>query len=209
MSDAYVVYGTDTSVGKTVVAGAIAASWHAEGHKVAMLKPIQTGAGEDDDAATINQLVGATIAQTGLRFQQAVAPSVAAELEGQRIDPGEVIAWTRARILTDGKSLVETAGGCAVEICPGYDMADLGRDLGLPAILVCRAGLGTLNHTVLSVEHLRDRGVAVSGLVVNGTSQDPDIAERTNPTELERLTGVPIVGTLPKLASVQGAILSL
>ena len=85
-------------------------------------------------------------------------------------------------------------------LAPGYDMTDLGRDLGLAAVVVCRPGLGTLNHSVLTVEHLRAAGVEVAGLVVCGMpSGGGGEAERTNLTELPRLTGAKVVGVVPSL----------
>ncbi|MEA2645894.1 MAG: dethiobiotin synthetase [Chloroflexota bacterium] len=191
------VYGTDTGVGKTVVtAGLVAAALDA-GLTVRALKPVQTGAAEDDDGAEVNRLAGAEVARTGWRLRDPLAPAVAARREGRRLSPKAVVAWVERAAAEADVALVETAGGVAVEITRGWDMAALGAALGYPALLVCRPGLGTLNHTLLSVEHLRAAGVVVVGLVVSGAVPAPGLAEATNLAELPRLTRTPLVAVVP------------
>jgi dethiobiotin synthetase len=198
------VYGTGTAVGKTVVTAALAAVALEQGVVTRVLKPVQTGAGDDDDAATVDALVGAAISRTGWRLSQPLAPAVAARLEGRRLQPDRIVAWVR-RHVGAGPTLVETAGGSAVEIVEGYDMAALGADLGYPGIVVCRPGLGTLNHTLLTVEHLRRRRAGMWGLVVNGMPRAPGVAELTNLEELPRLTGLPVLAVLPHMSRATGA----
>lgn len=221
MSRRIAVLGTDTGVGKTVVTAALAALALAAGRPVRVLKPVQTGAGEDDDAREVDRLVGPAISRTGWRLDAPLAPVVAARLEGVRLEPSAVVAWIAANA-ADGSgaedppgeappgaiataaaanpplTLIETAGGCAVEIAEGFDMAALARRCWASGVLVCRPGLGTLNHTVLSVEHLRRAGVDVLGLVINGFPADPGQSELTNPAEMERLTGLRVLGALPR-----------
>ena len=195
-TETWLVYGTDTGVGKTVVAAAIAALAASGGLEARALKPIQTGADSDDDAAEIARLSGAA-AEAGWRLRHPLAPAVAARLEGSVLNPDDVVSWVRARSAGAGVAVVETAGGVAVEIAEGFDMAALGGALGFRAVLVCRPGLGTLNHTLLSVEHLRRAGVDLRGLVLSGLSSPLDLSQATNPVELERLTGLPLLGALP------------
>jgi dethiobiotin synthetase len=199
VNQASVVFGTDTGVGKTVATAVLAAAAIARGHDVRVLKPVQTGAEADDDAAEINRLVGARIAHTGWRLSAPLAPAVAARLEDRRLDPGQIREWIEAQALRCDVLYVETAGGVAVEIVEGYDMARLGADLGYPAVIVCRPGLGTLNHTVLTVEHLRAAGMELTGLVVCGEFNPDDISHTTNPAELQRLTSLPIIARVPWL----------
>ena len=182
-------------MGKTVVSAALAAIVLERREPVRVLKPVQTGAGTDDDAGLVNRLVGADVALTGWRFDLPAAPAVAARLEGARLVPAELCSWVLAHAGT-GTAIVETAGGVAVELSEGYDMADLAAWLGVGVVLVCRAGLGTLNHTVLSVEHLRARRADILGLVLSDPGGEPDPSQETNPAELRRLTGLPILGTL-------------
>jgi dethiobiotin synthase len=192
---AFVICGTDTGVGKTIVAAGIAACALGAGRSVTVLKPVQTGADTDDDAATTDRLVGATVAATGWRLRLPLAPAVAARLEKQRLSAAEVVRWVEANSDTD-VVVVETAGGVAVELEEGFDMAALAARLDMSTVLVCRAGLGTLNHTLLSVNHLQRAGGRVMGLVLTNPSGAIDISGATNPLELERLARVSIAGAL-------------
>jgi dethiobiotin synthetase len=188
------VTGTDTGVGKTYVTAALAAACVRNGRRIAVLKAAQTG--PDDDAAWIRERVPGVVVRTVLRYDAAVAPVVAARLEG-RPDPslGAIVAAAaELRVGTDG-ILVEGSGGLLVPINERETFADLALALGLPLLIVARPGLGTLNHTALTVEVARSRGVAVAGLIVCGTSAEPDVAERTNLAELQRIA--PLLGTVP------------
>lgn len=196
----YAVVGTDTGVGKTLVAAALAAAGLAQGKVVTVLKPVQTGADTDNDAAEVNRLLGADVAQTLERLRAPLAPSVAARLEERTLQPAQLVAWIDTHSSAADLVIVETAGGCAVEIVEDFDMADLCRESGLDSILVCRPGLGTLNHTLLSVEHLRTKGVDFAGFVICGFADTPGIDELTNPAELERLTGCELVGVVPDVS---------
>jgi dethiobiotin synthetase len=196
------ICGTDTGAGKTISAAAIARTAIAAGRTVGVLKPLQTG--DDDDGAEVDRLCGREVARTGRRLAAPLAPAVAARLEGVRLEPPAIVAWVRAEATAD-TVVVETAGGSAVEVTEGYDMAALASDLGFPVLITCRAGLGTLNHTLLTAEHLRRRGATVAGLVVCGYPAEPGLAESTNLRELPRLTGLPIVGVIPVLEQVSPA----
>ena len=188
------VTGTDTGVGKTYVTAALAAACLRDGRRVAVLKAAQTG--PDDDAAWIAARVPGITVRTALRYEAAVAPAVAARLEGAP-EPGLDRIVAAARDLRAGSDglLVEGSGGLLVPINERETFAELALALGLPLLIVARPGLGTLNHTALTVEVARARGLAVAGVVVCGTSADPDIAERTNLIELGRIA--PVLGALP------------
>jgi dethiobiotin synthetase len=188
------VTGTDTGVGKTYVTAALAAACAGSGRRVAVLKAAQTG--DDDDAAWIAKRVPGIAVRTALRYDAPVAPVVAARLEGAPEPSLEpiVAAARELRASTDG-ILVEGSGGLLVPISRRETFADLALALDLPLLIVARPGLGTLNHTALTVEVARARGIDVAGVVVCGTSADPGIAERTNLDELRRIA--PLLGTLP------------
>jgi dethiobiotin synthetase len=188
------VTGTDTGVGKTYVTAALAAACAASGRRVAVLKAAQTG--DDDDAAWIAARVPGIAVRTALRYAAPVAPVVAARLEGAPEPSLEpiVTAARELRASADG-ILVEGSGGLLVPISERETFADLALALGLPVLIVARPGLGTLNHTALTVEVARARGIGVAGVVVCGTNADPDVAERTNLDELRRIA--PLLGTLP------------
>jgi dethiobiotin synthetase len=188
------VTGTDTGVGKTWVTAALAAACTQGGLRVAVLKAAQTG--PDDDAAWIAARVPGITVGTALRYEAAVAPAVAARLEGARepsLEP--IVAAARdLRASADGL-IVEGSGGLLVPISESETFADLALALGLPLVIVARPGLGTLNHTALTVAVAQARGITVAGVIVCGTSAEPDIAERTNLTELRRIA--PLLGALP------------
>lgn len=144
----FTIYGTDTGVGKTVVAAAMARAALDSGLSVRVLKPVQTGSGEDDDATEVDRLCGARVARTGWRLTAPLAPSVAARMEDVRLKPAEIVEWTLAESVGADIVIVETAGGSAVQLDGEYDMAELAADLGYPVVVACRPGLGTLNHTL-------------------------------------------------------------
>ena len=188
------VTGTDTGVGKTYVTAALAAACFQSGRGVAVLKAAQTG--PDDDAAWIGARVPGIVVRTALRYEAAVAPAVAARLEGApepSLEP--IVAAARELRAEAGAILVEGSGGLLVPINDRETFADLALALDLPLAIVARPGLGTLNHTALTVEVARARGIALAGVIVCGTSADPDVAERTNLTELRRIA--PLLAALP------------
>jgi dethiobiotin synthetase len=189
------ITGTDTGVGKTYVTAALAAACIQSGRGVAVLKAAQTGLPDDDAAWIAARLPGITV-RTALRYQAAVAPAVAARLEGAPEPSLEaIVAAARELRAEAGAILVEGSGGLLVPINDRETFADLALALDLPIAIVARPGLGTLNHTALTVEVARARGIAVAGVIVCGTSADPDVAERTNLTELRRIA--PLLGALP------------
>jgi dethiobiotin synthetase len=188
------VTGTDTGVGKTYVTAALAAACLRSGRDVAVLKAAQTG--PDDDAGWIAERVPGVVVRTALRFEAAVAPSVAARLEAApepSLEP--IVAAARELREAAGAILVEGSGGLLVPINERETFADLALALDLPLLIVARPGLGTLNHTALTVEVAQARGIEVAGVIVCGTSADPDIAERTNLSELQRIA--PLLGAVP------------
>jgi dethiobiotin synthetase len=188
------VTGTDTGVGKTWVTAALATACVAGGRRVAVLKAAQTG--DEDDAAWVGARVPGITVQTALRYEAAVAPSVAARLAGAPEPSLEpiVAAARELRASSDG-ILVEGSGGLLVPINDRETFADLALALELPLLIVARPGLGTLNHTALTVAVARMRGLAVAGVIVCGTTAAPDVAERTNMDELRRIA--PVLGVIP------------
>jgi dethiobiotin synthetase len=196
------VMGTDTGVGKTVVTAAIGLAARARGRRPAVLKPAQTG----DDAAIVGDaefvagLIGLDEPPEAIcpyRLRAPLAPAAAAGIEGRRLDPQVV-----ARAYDDLASrhdlvLVEAAGGALVPFSDGVDMAGLAVLLGLPVVVAARPGLGTLNHTLLTLEALHRRGLTVLGVVISGYPAEPGLDALTNPPALARLTPVPLLGVIP------------
>lgn len=196
------VMGTDTGVGKTVVTAAIALAARAQGRTVAPLKPAQTG---DDgtlpgDAGFVARALGLHERPSRLcpyRLRAALAPAVAAQIEGVRLDPAAVVRAYADLSASYDLVLVEAAGGALVPFSDGVDMAGLAIALGLPVVLVIRPGLGTLNHTLLTLEALHRRGLTVLGTVICGYPPDPGLDAVTNPQVLARISPVPLLGVIP------------
>lgn len=196
--------GTDTGVGKTVVTAAIASLFVGLGRRVGVYKPIQTGIEADGsgDLSFIRAVVGNRRflrTDSAYNLKAALAPAVAARLEDANIVKERLIGGYGDLASATDMVLVEGAGGLLVPIDDGYLMADLARDLGLSIVVVTRPGLGTINHTVLTVEAARRRGLVVAGLVICDFPSIPDIAARTNPAVLVRSATVPLLGAIPHL----------
>jgi dethiobiotin synthetase len=196
-----VVTGTDTDVGKTVVTAALAALARARGARVAVVKPVQTGVrgGEPGDLDEVKRLSGVDDVYEWARFSDPLAPATAARRAG--VTPPTVTGFAeRIHGLADRDLvLVEGAGGLLV--CfdeAGATIADLASLLGAPAIVVTRAGLGTLNHTALTCEALDARGVRCLGVIIGAWPARPDLAARCNLDDLVRYAGVPLLGRLPE-----------
>lgn len=196
----WTVVGTDTGVGKTVVTAAVAANFSAAGRQVAVAKTVQTG--PNDDTAEVNRLVGRPVGRQGWRLARPLDPYLAARLGGDRLFPGEVVEWTLRALTGVDIGLIDTTGGCATEINEGFNNSDLAQAVGLPVLVVCRPGAGTLNHALLTCDHLRERHADITGLVVSRMPRQPSIVEAANMAELERLTRYPIVGVIPDIVSV-------
>jgi dethiobiotin synthetase len=192
-----VVTGTGTDVGKTVVTAAVAAL--APG-RVAVLKPAQTGVGphEPGDLAEVARLVPGVTTRELARYADPLAPATAARRAGRPAVRPEA-ATSAALELADDHDLVlvEGAGGIAVRFDDdGGTLADVAAKLGAPVLVVATAGLGTLNHTELTVAELRRRGLACPGVVVGAWPADPDLAARCNLVDLPVVTGVPLLGAV-------------
>ncbi len=197
------VTGTGTEVGKTVVAAAIARGAADRGLRVAVFKPAVSGI--EDDAAPDHELIrdAARSAQTDdeiapYRFYPPMSPHLAAEMAGIRIDPARLRSAARAAAGSGDYLVCEGVGGFLVPLTLGYLVRDFARDLGLPVVVAAGPGLGTINHTLLTVEAVRAVGLAVAAVVLTPWPDDPGEIERSNVVAIERLGGVPVL-TLPWL----------
>jgi dethiobiotin synthetase len=199
-----IITGTSTGVGKTVVTAAVAALAAAAGRRTAVVKVAQTGVhdgpGSDTpDLDTVTRLTGLTDTHELARFPDPLSPEAAARVSG--LPPADL---SRARAVIGRLAaerdlvLVEGAGGLLVRFDPaGRTIADLAAALDAPALVVTAAGLGTLNHTALTLEALRARKVRLAGVVVGSWPRHPDLAERENLADLEVVAGAPLAGLLP------------
>lgn len=194
-----VVTGTSTEVGKTIVTAALAAT--AAG-SVVVVKPCQTGVatGEPTDAAVVHALTGVDV-ETFIELPEPLAPDTAARRAGVALPTVEEHA-ARIRSLADRYDvvIVEGAGGLLVRLdLKEQTLLDLALELSdhaVEVVVVCSAGLGTLNHAELTVDVLRDC-VDVAGLVIGSWPADPGLAEQCNLADLPRVTGLPLLGVVP------------
>jgi dethiobiotin synthetase len=189
----YFVTATDTGVGKTFVTAALAASLRARGRDVAVFKPVQSGAAADDPSGDA-VLLGADCVYA---FSAPLAPLVAARAGGRTIELEPILARAGELAREHDLLLVEGAGGLLVPLADDLDLADLAAALGLPLVIVARAGLGTVNHTLLTIEAARTRGLDVAGVVLNGKG-DESTAE--NAALIEERSGVRVLAQVPRLA---------
>ncbi|TCK26865.1 dethiobiotin synthase [Pseudonocardia endophytica] len=191
------VTGTDTDVGKTITTAALAAALVADGRSVAVYKPVQAGTGEhgDGDVDTVRRLADVTVAE-GVRLPEPMAPVAAATRAGVALPPARAHLDRIAELAAHHDDvLVEGAGGVLVHLDhDATTLADLAE--GAEAVVVCRSGLGTLNHTDLVLEALARRDVAVAGLVIGSWPAAPSEIDLDNRVELARRA--PLLGAIPE-----------
>ncbi|MFT2020496.1 dethiobiotin synthase [Streptomyces sp. 796.1] len=198
-----IVTGTDTEIGKTVTTAAVAAVALAQGRRVAVLKPAQTGVAPDEpgDVAEVRRLAGDAVTGSELaRFPDPLAPATAARRAGRApVRPREVERAARALATTHDLVLIEGAGGLLVRFDEaGSTLADVAQLLDAPVLVVARAGLGTLNAAALTAEALRTRGLRCLGIVFGSFPPEPDLATRCNLADMPEVTDAPLIGAIPE-----------
>jgi dethiobiotin synthase len=185
------VTGTDTGVGKTAVSAALLVRYRARALRY--WKPIQTGIEQDDDTEEAVRLAGAPrqhAFECGVRLPRPVSPHLAAQLAGMTIDIAPLVAAASAQ--PEGRWIVEGAGGALVPVNERETMVDLMTALRLPVIVAARSTLGTINHTLLTVDLLRRRAIEIAGVVMVG---HPDADNRA---AIEHYGGIAVVGEMPR-----------
>jgi dethiobiotin synthetase len=196
-----VVSGTGTEVGKTVVTAAVAALAVARGERVAVVKPAQTGElpGQTGDLEAVRRLSGVSLTRELARFPDPLSPAAAARTADQPpLDLAEVAVVVKQLAASVDLVLVEGAGGLLVRYDPaGATIADLAAMLSAPVLVVVSPGLGTLNHTALTLEALGARRLSPAGVVIGSWPSRPGLAERANLTDLAIIAGRPLAGALP------------
>ncbi len=205
------VVGTDTGVGKTVVAAGLTLALRNRGIRVGVMKPIATGClGHVGQLVSIDAayLMEAALMDTPalvspVRYRNPVAPSIAALVEKVEVNIDSIVDAYKQLQKEFDFIVVEGIGGVLVPIKENYFMSNLVEALDLPALIVTSSKLGTINHTLLSVEALLVRGIEIAGIIMNGvTATNISLAEVTNPKTVADLSGQPFLGTLPKLMDV-------
>jgi dethiobiotin synthetase len=194
-----VITGTSTEVGKTITTAALAAAVMAAGNDVAVCKPAQTGVGADEpgDIAEVVRLAGVRTTAECVRYRDPLAPERAARNEGaQPVRLSDIVAAVEGLAGHD-LTLIEGAGGVMVRLAPGLTILDVAAAVGAPVLVVAAPGLGSLNHTELTVRAITGAGLECAGIVIGSWPAEPDLAELSNLEDLPQVTGVPIVGRLP------------
>ncbi|MEI6608560.1 MAG: dethiobiotin synthase [Deltaproteobacteria bacterium] len=210
MSKGIFIIGTDTEVGKTVVSAGLMHLLLGNKHKAAYFKPVASGevllngSSQSTDASFVKAVSGFAEDpknMTPFSFKNAVAPHFAARLEGRSIDLA-VIQNTLQYLKNSYEMIIaEGAGGLAVPLNDqGFMQYDLIRELGFPCLLVCRTGLGTINHTLLTLRFAKSAGLAIKGIVMNGDRQTE--AETDNIETVKKLSGIAAIFTIPALTGL-------
>ncbi len=207
MTKGYFITGTDTGVGKTLVAGGLAALYKKQGLNVGVMKPVATGCKRvnnrliSDDAVFLKSLSEAEDEYeliNPVSLEQPLAPTVAARLSNTKIDTDKINTAFDTLCERHEYMIVEGIGGLLVPIDEYYFVVDMAEEMELPVIVVCRPTLGTINHTLLTVSYARQHGLEVKGIIVNESTEQCDaILKKTNTDEIKRLTELPIIGTIP------------
>jgi dethiobiotin synthetase len=197
VADGVFVTGTGTEVGKTVVAAVIARTLAAEGKRVAVFKPAVTGLDEgvETDHALLRRASGSSQSDDEIapyRYGPPASPHLAAALAGEEIDPQRLRQTARAAAKSADVIVCEGVGGLLVPLSPTYLVRDLAADLGYPLVVVASPGLGTINHTLLTLEAARTAGLEVATVILNPWPDSPSKIERNNHETIASLGDTPI-----------------
>ncbi len=202
------ITGTDTGVGKTVVAATLAYALRQRHIDFSYVKPVESGIASREylekksDAALVKKAGALSEPLTEIvpfTFREPLAPLLAARREGVNLSGKELSECIKSRIKPSKLTLVEGAGGILAPLCPNYLVIDLIKDLQLPVLVVCRTSLGAINHTMLTLDRLRQEKIEPVGIIANHTTATPDIAEETFIKQLTEFDPVTILGELPFL----------
>lgn len=194
------VTGTDTGVGKTIATAVLGLLLKDKGWRVGVMKPVQCAG---DDAAFLKKVlcIDEPLEIINPYFaDEPLSPHLAFARAKTKITPHKIIDAVKGMAGRYDLVLIEGAGGLLVPLTPDYSVLDLVHDLNAEMVVVSRLGLGTINHTLLTIEQARSRGIDVKGVVFSDvTGNAHGVPEQTNPPEIEKLSGVPVLGIIPRL----------
>ena len=212
MTSGIFIAGTDTGIGKTIIAGGIAAALKSRGIDIGVMKPFETGISKLNgkwklqDGAFLKKSAGVKDPDeliTPFCFEKSLAPYVAANLENVQIDLNKVHQAFNELSSRHSLVVVEGAGGLIVPIKKKYFYANLARDLNLSVIIVVRPGLGSINHTLLTIKAAQSYDLKVIGIIFNNYNNcHYGTAEKTNPKAIEELSNIPVLGEMPFLSNL-------
>ncbi len=212
MPRGFFIAGTDTGVGKTILAGAMIKTLSFLGHRVGAMKPVESSCGREGgvlvpfDGMFLKQTAHMDEPLTLLTpccFESPLAPLAASETEKKEVDTLEIRRVFKDLSAKYRVMVVEGIGGLMVPVKKDYYVSDMAKEFGLPLLLIARPGLGTINHTMLSVRYALKEGLEVAGIIIN-FSKPPEesLAEKTNPKLLAQICPVPVIGIFPYLSSL-------
>lgn len=200
------ITGTDTGVGKTYVARGIAWTFRRDGIDVGVMKPAETGCRRrfgqliPSDAISLMKAAGVRDSLSLVnpyRFSKPLAPSVASEIAGKTIDPARIVNSFQVLSRRHDFMIVEGAGGIMVPLSGKYLYLDLAAALRLPVVIVARPGLGTINHTLLTISAFKKRRLQIAGVVINYAKDwKKGLAEKTSMSIIEKISGTRLLGVV-------------
>lgn len=202
------ITGTDTGIGKTFVTTALIYELKRRGVKTGAIKPVQSGGGrfsrnqlrgDADLLARASNFEGTPELINPYDFSESLSPHLVSRISGSEIRMEKVLASFASMKASYDTLLVEGAGGLMTPVSDGVFMVNLAKLFNLPLIIVAGSRLGTINHTLMTVKVAEKFDVSVAGIIINKISKHPDLAEETNPGEILRLTGIPIMGLVPDM----------
>jgi len=192
------VTGTGTGVGKTIVSAALLAAMRSAGEQVRAYKPVVTGLAEPPGQWPPDHELLALAAEmtpeevAPLRFGEAVSPHLAGSLAGKPIDAVALVEYAKANTKTGETLIVEGVGGLLVPLAEDFTVRDLAVELALPLLIAASPGLGTINHTLLTIEAARDAKLDVAAVVLTPWPSEPSQMQQSNRTTITRLGGVKV-----------------
>lgn len=212
MPKGFFITGTDTGVGKTFAAGVVISALSFLGYRTGAMKPVESGCIREGsglipsdglflrDIAGIDEPVDMV---TPCRFENPLAPLIAAEIESAEVSIKDIMAAFNYMASKYDALVIEGIGGLMVPLKRNYYVSDLAAELGLPLLIVSRPGLGTINHTMLTIDHALRAGLKIAGIILNFTAPpENNLAERTNQELLTRISNIPVLGKLPFAAEI-------
>jgi dethiobiotin synthetase len=213
MAQGIFITGTDTAVGKTLIAAGLAAALTEQGIDVGVMKPLESGAPSfgsapiPRDALYLKEITGVIDDLNLINtycFHAPLAPGIAAEREGVEIDLKRIKTQYEKLNARHQFMVVEGAGGLLVPVAEGVLLPELIKLLELPLFLVARSNLGTINHILLSLFYCQEEGLVVKGVIMNKSNADADSSEESNARVVTQFSGVPVLGSFPYLRDYEG-----
>jgi dethiobiotin synthetase len=206
LAKAYFITATDTGAGKTFITAGLGAAAKNMGKNVGMMKPVSCGGIEDAlffkkmvDLADPIDLINP------VKFRQPLSPYAAAKTEKVKIEITKIKSNLKYLCRFRDITFVEGLGGVMAPVKKGYYVADMIKDLKMPCIVIARAGLGTINHTLMTIDVLKKRHIKIAGIIMNGYDNS-EPSQKTNKQVIEELSGVPVIGVIRARSSFKGLL---